>query len=905
MIIEQVHLENIKSYAHATARFYVGTSAICGPNGAGKTTLIEAIGFALFGHRRGRTEQLVRLGAQFGVIEVKFISSHDGSAYIVRRELRRSTGSTATLFSIELGAPVAQGVQEVSEQLPKHIGLRPGLKPETLFEGVVGVPQGLLTADFLLAPVPRKKRFEELLALQEFEAAFTALGSAFQWGRAENERLREKLSLLQEALAAKPELERQCQELQESIAKGSQRLLELQEAHAKAAAELAEMDDKSMALQRAREAAEVAKQQLRLAQQQQEHLEERYREVLQAAEVVQRAEQQYRGYLRCEELLQRLEQERRERQSLLEHLHELRVMLAQRKFQESSLQDQVLAAQNAAQLAEELWPLAQEEESLLEKRERLREGLAVARAAAERLREVELRLNAQREQLARLVAIDDEFRSTSKAAEGAATTRLQLQQRLAALQAKLEFLQARAEAQENAMHAAAQEQVAECPVCRRPFDAGGVEAFRAHLKKELVADRNAIALLNREARELQAAISRTASEESALKQRLSALEAARARKEALMDALAQSEQEAAALREQAAEEDKLLQELAQTESALSPVKGARGRWEQASALACQREQLQQQLKSIREQLTSLTAECSSVEQELARSAGVEEQLERVQRTLQSLREGYELYCRYAPVARELPERERALQAQKERTAALAVAAARAQAELEAAMRAYDAALHQAARERESLLRAEVARAEERLHSDRQMLRQLSGRLTELGRLEEQATVVAAELERKNRTLQLLAFLREAIREVGPRVARAILHRVSAAAQEIFHELTDDYALELIWGEDYGITVRRGAHSRDFAQLSGGEQMLAALAVRLALLREISDIGIAFFDEPTVNLDEEHRRSLAEQFRRIRGFSQLFVVSHDDSLEGVTDHVIRISKEAGVSRIEQA
>ena len=62
--------------------------------------------------------------------------------------------------------------------------------------------------------------------------------------------------------------------------------------------------------------------------------------------------------------------------------------------------------------------------------------------------------------------------------------------------------------------------------------------------------------------------------------------------------------------------------------------------------------------------------------------------------------------------------------------------------------------------------------------------------------------------------------------------------------------------------------------------------------------------MAFFDEPTVNLDEERRENLAEQLRNIHDFRQLFVISHDDSLEGVTDHVIRVSKENGVSRIEQ-
>jgi exonuclease SbcC len=89
--------------------------------------------------------------------------------------------------------------------------------------------------------------------------------------------------------------------------------------------------------------------------------------------------------------------------------------------------------------------------------------------------------------------------------------------------------------------------------------------------------------------------------------------------------------------------------------------------------------------------------------------------------------------------------------------------------------------------------------------------------------------------------------------------------------------------------------------RTFKQLSGGEQMAAALAVRLALLREVSAVDIAFFDEPTANLDDHRRDNLAEQILRFKGFSQLFVISHDDTFERDTDNVVRVVKENGVSR----
>lgn len=91
-------------------------------------------------------------------------------------------------------------------------------------------------------------------------------------------------------------------------------------------------------------------------------------------------------------------------------------------------------------------------------------------------------------------------------------------------------------------------------------------------------------------------------------------------------------------------------------------------------------------------------------------------------------------------------------------------------------------------------------------------------------------------------------------------------------------------------------VREEAHSRRFINLSGGEQMCAALAVRLALLKVLADVDIAFFDEPTTNMDKSRRASLAEAIANIKTFRQLFVISHDDTFEQVTENVIVVDRQ---------
>src|SRR5438874_10268629 len=155
------------------------------------------------------------------------------------------------------------------------------------------------------------------------------------------------------------------------------------------------------------------------------------------------------------------------------------------------------------------------------------------------------------------------------------------------------------------------------------------------------------------------------------------------------------------------------------------------------------------------------------------------------------------------------------------------------------------------------------------------------------------------VEKEKRTLEdlqrMLEQFRKLIRDAAPHVLKALLNDISSEANRIFGEIMGDRSAQLTWENDYEIVLRRQGVNRTFAQLSGGEQMSAALAVRLALLKKLSTLNVAFFDEPTQNMDELRRTNLAEQIRRVRGFDQLFVISHDDTFEQGLDSLIRLRK----------
>src|SRR5207253_998881 len=120
----------------------------------------------------------------------------------------------------------------------------------------------------------------------------------------------------------------------------------------------------------------------------------------------------------------------------------------------------------------------------------------------------------------------------------------------------------------------------------------------------------------------------------------------------------------------------------------------------------------------------------------------------------------------------------------------------------------------------------------------------------------------AAVQQEKRTLEelyaMMEHFRRLIKEAAPHVLKAMLADISAEANRIFGEIMGDRSGQLSWQNDYEIVLRRQGINRTFAQLSGGEQMSAALSVRLALLKKLSTLNIAFFDEPTQNMDELRR-----------------------------------------------
>jgi len=332
-------------------------------------------------------------------------------------------------------------------------------------------------------------------------------------------------------------------------------------------------------------------------------------------------------------------------------------------------------------------------------------------------------------------------------------------------------------------------------------------------------------------------------------------------------------------------------DIAEVDARLRALNDPRGRARLLRAEAERETLLQAEMQGARDAHAALAARAREMNAELQRFSAFEAEWTNAIAARERTSAGYREYLEVAALAATVEVRTTEVaQAETEATHA-AAEAERAQRTHDEAIAAYDRARHTDERAQLTLVRERAATTAAQLESARERESALN---TELARLDEVRQSLRAEFRAKER-LQGLAeatdFIRDTLKAAGPLVTESYLYNISIEANQLFREITGEAARALRWTRDYEIVVEEGGYERSFPNLSGGEQMAAALAVRLALLKQLSDIRIAFFDEPTVNMDAERRERLAQQIGQVRHFKQLFVISHDDTFEEAVDHVV--------------
>ncbi|MEM3932746.1 MAG: SMC family ATPase [Thermoplasmata archaeon] len=124
----------------------------------------------------------------------------------------------------------------------------------------------------------------------------------------------------------------------------------------------------------------------------------------------------------------------------------------------------------------------------------------------------------------------------------------------------------------------------------------------------------------------------------------------------------------------------------------------------------------------------------------------------------------------------------------------------------------------------------------------------------------------------------------------------------------FYVLVDDPTKSARVDEDFTPIVEQDGYVQELDYLSGGERSAISLAYRLALnslVRETmgkSKENLLILDEPTEGFSTVQVNKFPNILNKI-DCDQIIVVSHEEIIETMADHVIRIKKENGISKIE--
>ncbi|MHB8395612.1 MAG: AAA family ATPase [Thermoplasmataceae archaeon] len=122
----------------------------------------------------------------------------------------------------------------------------------------------------------------------------------------------------------------------------------------------------------------------------------------------------------------------------------------------------------------------------------------------------------------------------------------------------------------------------------------------------------------------------------------------------------------------------------------------------------------------------------------------------------------------------------------------------------------------------------------------------------------------------------------------------------------FSKLVNDVELNASVDESFAPVINYGHFSQEISSLSGGEKTSVAIAYRLSLNTMIQAIAggsadLLILDEPTDGFSMEQVGRMGEILREL-GLRQILIVSHEAQVESFADHIIRVEKEDGVSRI---
>jgi exonuclease SbcC len=190
---------------------------------------------------------------------------------------------------------------------------------------------------------------------------------------------------------------------------------------------------------------------------------------------------------------------------------------------------------------------------------------------------------------------------------------------------------------------------------------------------------------------------------------------------------------------------------------------------------------------------------------------------------------------------------------------------------------------------------------------------LAKRLDETKERIDQAQHKIERMQKIVKIVEIMSGIREAYRSIQPKLRSEFMKVLRNFVQQVLDTLVggEGSLLDVLIDETYTPYVKsESGVEREVSNLSGGERTLLAFAYRLGLGQLIMQsrtghgLSMLLLDEPTESLGSEDGsiERLAESISRLKAIEQIIAVTHSEAFADKAEHVIRLEKEAGVSRV---
>ncbi len=894
MHITRLQLKNIKSHSDAIFEFERGTTAITGTNGAGKTTIIEAIAWTLFGFLDYKKDDFVSRGEKKGEVRLT-VETSDQKIYVIYRD----TGSGYYVFDPAINAKIAEKGEEVTDFLRRILQVEVGTDLKELFQTAIGVPQGTFTADFLLSRELRKKKFDKLLKVEEYRNSAEKLKTTVKHIEGKRLEVWEKivrgetqLERFDEIIAAQTNLEKREKQLNKELT-AFRKQLEISKKALSEFDELKRKVDETLQI--------VGKFEMQFADATRRKIERdrQFDESKNAAAKQKEVESDYNLFQSATENLKRLQAEQTKLTALQSETQKLESEIRAKNVELKNLRENLEKSTSAKNEITLLAVQIKQYNDLAAQSKTKQNELTIAKDAKKQLDNLQNDLTKLREDFRKGKAeldnlevqkteIQTKISGLNVAETNVAaieTNRTEVVNSLANLKAQVEKDKQFEREVNNGL----------CPILsQKCLNLAEGENLSTYFKNSFSANATQINDLSAEQTLLEKVLAFSREAETIETK----LENAKKLHEQTTENGKRLNSEAARYKELSENLPKFETENAELEKQIKLLGNPLER-EKLLNIEAEKEPIwKAKINDIETQIATFEKEKSSLGNDLKRFANLADELQKSQVEVERTQSAQKVFLESQGLANLLVQRESELSESKTEVESLAKEIEKAKkinvelsAEYKQDKHLYEQTNFDNLRRNEAVLETELKQVSVNLKS-------YEDEIVRLGEIRIKLSLEKSEESRLKKVGEATTFISDTLKKAAPEVAKMLLARISQEANLFFREITGNAERTLGWKEDYEVSLEEYGHERPFATLSGGEQMAAALSVRLAILQELSDIRFAFFDEPTVNMDAERREKLALAIHGISQklkFSQIFVISHDDTFESHTDYVISVGK----------